>query len=253
VAVAVDGGDEGFAAALARELGLPMAELSSGLDDAFDLLLVVAEHRLELREVRRDAPGPIHVDFVGGAVGYRGRTGQSRRQPIALAVGLRTGTRTVIDATAGLGRDAFHLASLGCRVTAVERSAVLAALVRDGLGRARGQGDPSLTEVLDRIELIVGDAREVLLARAEAARPDVVYLDPMYTPRRKSALGKKEMRACRALVGDDPDAGGLFEVAMRVARRRVVVKRHPHAPSLGAKPSKRYVGATVRYDVYHLA
>ena len=84
---------------------------------------------------------------------------------------------------------------------------------------------------------------------AEAA-PDVVYLDPMYPPKKKSALVKKEMRICRMLVGEDEDAGELLEIARRVARRRVVVKRLRHAPPLKANAAAEYVGRTVRYDVY---
>jgi 16S rRNA (guanine1516-N2)-methyltransferase len=221
--------------------------------ERFDLLLVAGGDRLELHDARRGAPGPISVDFLAGPVGYRSRSGRSRHQPIALAVGLRSGTRTVIDATAGLGGDAFLLAGLGCRVTAVERSAVLAALIRDGLARARVGGDEHLAEIIERIQLVAGDARDVLEDLPEASRPDVVYLDPMYVPRRKSALAKKEMRICRLLVGADADAAELFEVARHVARKRVVVKRHRRAPALSPNPTTKHVGTTVRYDVYVVA
>ena len=255
VAVTTASGDEraaSTAAGLARELSLPLVEDFEDVRRRFDLLLVVGERRLELRETRRGAAGPIHVDFVSGAVGYRGRSGRSRRQPIALAVGLRGAAPTVLDATAGLGRDTFHLACLGCTVTAVERSGVLAALIRDGLSRARAASDERMTAIVDRITLVVGDARDVLQRLPEAARPDVVYLDPMYVPRKKSALVKKEMRVCRRLVGDDADADELFEVARRVARKRVVVKRQRLAPALSPNPTTKHAGTTVRYDVYCL-
>ena len=54
----------------------------------------------------------LRVDFVGGSVGHRLRFGGGRGQDLAKAMGLRSGkTPTVIDATAGLGRDSFLLAS----------------------------------------------------------------------------------------------------------------------------------------------
>jgi len=227
------------------------AHFGDSADERFDLLLVVGAHRLELWETGRGGTGPIFVDLVGGAVGYRRRSSRDRRQPLALAVALRDGPCTVVDATAGLARDAFLLAGLGCTVIAVERSEVLGALIRDGLQRGQAQGDAALQTVLNRMKLVVAEAREVLAGMTGSAAPDVVYLDPMYPPRRKSALAKKEMRICRRLVGDDPDAGELLEAARLAARKRVVVKRHHRAPPLAPRPVMQHIGKEVRYDVYH--
>ncbi len=237
------------AQSLGAELGLPVIAADPA-ETAFDLLLLVAADRLELREVGPGAPGAVCVDFVGGPSGFRRRSAVSKRQPIASAAGLRSGTKTVFDATAGLGQDTFLLASLGCMVTAAERSAVLVAMLRDGLARGRAHGDKALAAILDRIEIVEGDARDLLLGLQEGARPDVVYLDPMYEPRRKTTVVKKEMRVCRLLVGADGDAGELCEIARRVARRRVVVKRHRLAPPLAPDPVSGRTGTRVRYDVY---
>lgn len=234
------------AKALATELHLPLA-VEAGAD--FELLLVVAETGLELHETGHNAAGPVIVDFgMTGDSAHR-RATVSRRQPLALAVGIKKRKPTVLDATTGLGRDALSLACLGCSVAAVERSPILGAMLRDALERAVAR--PELERVVgSRIRLIVGDAREVLTRLSSAEAPDVVYLDPMLPPKRKSALPKKEMRILRRLVGDDPDAVALFEVARRVARDRVVVKRTPHAPPLAPEPQMSYKGKIARYDVY---
>ncbi|MCH7527544.1 MAG: class I SAM-dependent methyltransferase [Planctomycetes bacterium] len=238
------------AVCLAKELGLPFHDPTHHLSTGAELLLLVTGARLELREPGRRIGGPVYVDFVGGATGYRRRSGRSRDQAIGRAIGLRSGAGTVVDATAGLCRDAFLLACLGCRVTAIERSAVVAALVRDGLARARAESKTDLNDVLDRITLVVGDAREALAGMTGPAAPDVVYLDPMYSQAGRSALAKKEMRILRRLVGDDSDAPRLLEAARNVARRRVVVKRHRHAPPLAETPALKFLGRSVRYDVY---
>ena len=121
--------------------------------------------------------------------------------------------------------------------------------MRDALERpAAGRESEQL--VRDRINLIVGDAREVLVCLPVEDAPDVVYLDPMFPPRKKSALPKKEPRILRRLVGEGPDAGELLDIARRVARRRVVVKRTPHAPPLAPAPTMSYEGKIARYDVY---
>lgn len=238
------------AAVLAEELGLPFEGSNLPSAETPELLLVVGERRLELREAERGSMGPIFVDFVHGPVGFRRRSGRSRRQPIALAVGLTRGPLTVVDATAGLARDSFLLASLGCTVIAVERSPVLGALIRDGLRRARAEGSPEVVAVVDRITFIADDARNVLARMTGTTAPEVVYIDPMYPPKKKTALPKKEMRICRRLVGDDRDAGELLMIARQVATRRVVVKRHPYAAPLAPRPTIQFPGKKVRYDVY---
>lgn len=126
---------------------------------------------------------------------------------------------------------------------------MLAALVRDGIIRAEHHS-PQLDAVLARFKLILGDARNVLRSMTGSAAPDAIYLDPMYPPGKKAALVKKEMRVCRRLVGDDPDASELFEAACRIAKKRVVIKRQLHAAPLGPKPTTTHRGTRVRYDVY---
>jgi len=102
------------------------------------LLLYLTQARLELRDMSAKVGGPVYADFIGGALDYRRRYGGGRKQALAKAIGLKHGaTPTIIDATAGLGRDAFILATLGCHVQMLERSPVIAALLNDGLQRAR--------------------------------------------------------------------------------------------------------------------
>ena len=128
------------AVCLAKELGLAFRDATDNFSADAKLLLLVTGARLELREPGRRIGGPVYVDFVGGATGYRRRSGRSRDQAIGRAIGLRSGAGTVIDATSGLCREAFLLACLGCRVTAIERSPGGAAWFRDGLDRAGGAG-----------------------------------------------------------------------------------------------------------------
>lgn len=241
------------ARALAQELGLPFRPASQA-EPPFALILSVGAHRLELRQTGVRAPGPVFVDFAGGALQHRRLFGGGRDQPLGRAVGLRSGTRpTVLDATAGLGRDAFVLACLGCRVTLLERSAVIAALLRDGLLRALHA--PETAEIVSqRMHLVHADAIGHMQSLDEQQRPDVVYLDPMYPHRDKSALVKKEMRMLQQLLGPDQDSARLLEAALGCARRRVVVKRPRSAPALaGPEPAMAIHGKNTRYDVYVIA
>jgi 16S rRNA (guanine1516-N2)-methyltransferase len=233
---------------LAAEMGLPIAD--GTVPDGGDLILAFHDGRLELRRAQ-DRPGTgtgaDPAEVVRRA--WRGGTGLSRRQPLARAIG-RRGAR-VVDATAGLGGDSVLLALLGCDVTAIERSPVIAALLRDGLARA--MADPRCHAAIgDRVRVVTGDARRVVIAIHPP--PDVVYLDPMFPPKRKrSALARKEIRTLREIVGDDPDAADLLATALRAATDRVVVKRPTFAPPLAGEPTMSFGGKIARYDVYRSA
>ncbi|MEK6798754.1 MAG: class I SAM-dependent methyltransferase [Planctomycetota bacterium] len=252
IAVVVDALDAA-AALRAEELawrtGLPLASRDPAAVGA-ELCLAVTDARLELREAGNSQARPLFVDFVSGPTGYRRRSGGGRGQPIGRAVGLRTGCRTIFDATAGLGRDAFLLACLGCEVVACERSPVIAAMLYDALERARRVGDDQLAAICDRLVFREGDAIQALASLSPECTPEVVYVDPMYAPLQRSALSKKELRILRRIVGDDVDAGELLCVARAKARRRTVVKRHHSAPPLAPDVSHSVEGQRVRYDVY---
>jgi len=218
-------------------------------DEASPLALVMTPSHLELR--KRDEPklGGIFVDFVSGAMAHRRKFGGGRGEAVAKAVGIRGGyLPDVIDATAGLGRDAFVLAALGCRVRMLERHPVVAALLDDGL--QRGYADAEIGGWLrERLTLLHVVSQQALNSIVPA--PDVVYLDPMYPHRQKSAMVKKEMRVFQSLVGADEDADALLEPARRLAKKRIVVKRPDYAPPLaGVATQSAVVTKSHRFDIY---
>ena len=197
------------------------------------------------------APGPVQIDFVSGKLGHRLRFGGGRGQPLARAVGIKAGfTPSIWDATAGLGRDAFVLASLGCDVRMSERSPILVALLDDALQRAVID-DEAEAWISQRLHLKSGDAIQLLAALTTDERPDVVYMDPMYPEAKGHVLVKKEMRALQQILAGDPDADQLLEVALSKAQRRVVVKRPKRAEHLAGKvPSASVESKNTRYDIY---
>lgn len=237
-----EGADEGALSILAERWKLVS-------DPDALMALVLTPERLELR--KRDEPklGAIYVDFVGGTMGHRRRFGGGRGEAVAKAVGIKGSyLPDVVDATAGLGRDAFVLAALGCKVRMIERNPVVAALLDDGL--ARGYRDEEIGPWLqERMTLLHGSS---LTALSEISpRPQVVYLDPMYPHRQKSALVKKEMRVFQGLVGADEDADGLLEPARRLATKRIVVKRPDYAPPMADIPAQAAVTTkSHRFDIY---
>lgn len=246
-------GDRFQAGALAESLGLNNLGVVRPRDVGdIPALLFLDEQGLGLQLTGKGAPGPVRAEFVTGKMGYRREHGGGAGQLVAKAVGLQKTRATlhVVDATAGLGQDAFVLASLGCRVTLFERNPVIHALLADGLARAALNVD--CAAIVERMRLLDGSSID-WLAQADAEAADIVYLDPMFPHRDKSALVKKEMQVFRTIVGDDEDSGQLLAGALERARYRVVVKRPRKAPAIeGPEPTTRIEGKSSRYDVYSI-
>ena len=222
-----------------------------------DVVLKISEYtdlpgyRLELIQMGKNAPGPVSTEFVSGAARHRRLYGGGRNQALARAVGMKRGFNPkVLDATAGLGRDAFVLACIGCQVDLLERSPVIHALLENGI--LRSVSDPSTAKIVcDRMHLIHADTIQYLRELEINHLPDVIYMDPMYPDRTKSALVKKEMRLFKKVIGDDVDAGELLSVALESSVKRVVVKRPRQAPNIGGlEPFTMIQTKNTRYDIY---
>jgi len=244
------------AQALAAQLQQPLKfDIDVAGLESPDFVIVFDKYGVSLQQTGRKAPGPIRAEFAEGAVDHRRKFGGGKGQMIAKAVGVKAGVYPkVLDATAGLGKDAFVLATLGCNVQMLERSPVVHALLQDGLTRAREASivdDPGLAQILTRMQLLAVDSQDYLYQITETDRPDVVYLDPMFPDRQKAADVKKEMAAFHHVVGKDEDADALLEKALAAATYRVVVKRPRKAPFIANKtPSYQLEGKSSRYDIY---
>lgn len=194
---------------------------------------------------------PLIIDFSNGKLNFRQQQATTKNEAIAKAVGLKKGMPcTLIDTTAGLGQDAFILASLGAELTLLERSPIIAALLRDGLERL------SNLSIRARMHLIEIDACDYLATLHPAHYPDIIYCDPMFPPRQKSALVKKEMQYLQRLLDKEStpnpsDSTKLLALALQTAKKRVVVKRPRLAPCLvGPKPNFNYLSKNNRFDIY---
>lgn len=221
------------------------------------LLLRVSRNGLEL--LQPDDPkrsGAVRVDFTAGRAAFRRK--QQKKELLVRAVegkggGINNASLKIIDATGGLGRDSFLLAAAGHQVCIFECQPVIAALLADGLARAGTH--PETAKIAQRIRLIAKNAVNALEAvkagGQEGQGVDVVYLDPMFPERRKSALVKKELQLLQLLAHLDSAPEQLLTAALQVATHRVVVKRPVKAPFLAdCTPSHSLSGKTVRFDVY---
>ena len=131
----------------------------------------------------------------------------------------------------------------------IEQQPLVAALLADVMQRA--QTDAESAQIISRMQLHKGNATKFLASLSEAERPDVVYLDPMYPAREKSALVKKEMQLLHQLVGPDSNSAELLNIARNVALKRVTVKRPKGAEFFAdQKPHVSIESKNTRYDIY---
>jgi 16S rRNA (guanine1516-N2)-methyltransferase len=247
------------ALALAERLGLPLnTDLNSDSNTESNFALgwwsdpkTTSETQALKLALFPPSSGPVYVDFVGGKKNHRRQFGGGKGQPLAKAVAIQNQPR-ILDATAGMGGDAFVFASLGCRVTLMERSPIVAALLADALERARQPDVPDdIRQIVERMTLVNADAAAYLTTETPAV--EVVYLDPMYPEKKKTAAAKKDMQALQALVGPDMDSDALLAAALQTAENRVVVKRPKGAPPLnGPKPNASVQSPNTRYDIYSI-
>ncbi len=220
-------------------------------DSQYDLQLIFHDDLIELFDTQLNTS--ISIDFLKGAMAHRQQFGGGRGQAIAKAIGLKSGiTPTVLDATAGLAGDAFVLATLGCPVTLIERSPVLFCLLENALERATlNEGFEQMSQ--QGFSIIHQNAIDYINEQRSKQQmpPDVIYIDPMYPERKKSALVKKDMQILQRLHGPDDDADSLLNNALLFAKKRVVVKRPTHAKTLNEKkPNTCIKSKKTRYDIY---
>lgn len=220
------------------------------VSDSFHL--VTLEGKVCLKRVKATDSSAVAVDFSAPALNYR-VTSAIKQQGLSKAVGIKTTLRpSVLDATAGYGKDAYLLASQGCRVELFERDPFVFALLQDGLARGLASQQETVVAACQRLSLVNQDFIESSIdTLGGVGSVDVVYLDPMFPESKKSARVKKDMYALQELLGAATDADALWGQACKLARRRVVVKRSKSAPTLGNRaPDIQYKGSSSRFDVY---
>ncbi|HLR17647.1 MAG TPA: class I SAM-dependent methyltransferase [Alcanivoracaceae bacterium] len=224
--------------------GAVVCSEEEALAQGISLVLGYHEERLSLW-----APGgnetPLFVDFFAGPLGYRLAAGRAQHERLVRALGKLPPHSRVVDATAGLGRDSAILAAAGLQVTMIEAQPVVQLLLADGLQRLQAATHEFA------LTLLKGNAEEVL--QTLTFQPEVVYLDPMFPERRKSAAIKKDLAWLQHLapIASAEEESALLAIARATASHKVIVKRPRKAPYLGGMaPSSQLNGKAVRFDVY---
>jgi len=248
LAITASIGYQQHAAQLADHYQLPLLADDSTIKPAF--LLHYDEAGLSLSR-QNSTENPLRIDFLAGKNRHRRLYGGGKNQQLAKAIGLhKIKAPHIIDATAGLAKDAFVLATLGCTITLIERNIAIYLLLNDALERVQQSDDEHVKQITSLMTLVHHNSLNYLKNLTEGEYPDVIYLDPMFPDRKKSAKVKKDMVFFQRLAGKDSDAKQLLHTALNKANKRIVVKRPRHSNYLLETPSFKIEGKSIRYDIY---
>jgi len=238
---------------------------------------------------QRNLAKPFYVDFCPQSNTKMGKRltggGQAAGELLIKATSLgRNKGSTVCDLTAGLASDSCIMASSGAAsVLMVERDPIVAVLLKDAFRRMEmivksdQESDNSDKELILRAvelsnKLSFEESEAICVAQRfaqlkggdDSEKPHICYLDPMFPPRTKSALVKKNMNILHGLLETQSQEdtewrlnqeAELLKAALAAARQKVVVKRPVQAPPLGGKlvekkPSNVIKGSVNRWDIY---
>ncbi len=212
------------------------------------MVVTLYNEQLAVRDLSEPQWTPLSIDFLEPQWLRRFQKVHNETQLIKRAIGISPKENIQVwDATAGLGRDAMVLASLGYRVISVERSEIVYLMLKDAYRRALDSSE--LKETLSRLNFVFGDSKKLLGQLAANERPEVIYLDPMYPSSKKSAQPKKEMQILRKILGSDENLKELLAIAKKTAIKKVIVKNSPRA-DFDEVPKHSLESKSVRFDIF---
>ena len=201
-----------------------------------------------LKTAKGQKPVLFTKEGRGFSLDFSGKKALSVSQPIVKAIGFKGRPLSVLDITAGWAQEAFLISRLGCFVTALESNPFVFYFVKESFRREKPEL-PGRELQIGAISFILDNSLNYLSRLKIEQRPDVIYMDPMFGDEKKS-LSKKSLRILKELVGETKKQKELFELALRTAGKRVVVKRHRLQAPLQKKRQCSFKGRSVCYDVF---
>jgi 16S rRNA (guanine1516-N2)-methyltransferase len=216
------------------------------LNEQVEFFLYYDKEDLLLKFFYNKEKGSLYFDLKKELSSHRQKNYSLKEEPLAksLAIKKSDSNKMIWDATAGTGKDLMlikhFVLGTNTKMIAFERNPLIYLLLFNGLFHA------GITEV----KLIYADSLDVFAKKAEVAKPDIIYYDPMYPEKKKSALPRKEMQIFKELIGPDLDTQNFLQHFRAIAKDRVVVKRSLMAEMIAPDATASYKGKSTRYDMY---
>jgi len=239
------GADENLVSNAEKKLDTKVIEnIDEASEDA--LLLQIAPDGISLRR------GNLVMQGDFSKLLSRITPGKLKSEMLLKAAKLKNidGIPHVLDATAGMGEDSFILAAAGARVELFEKDPIIALLLTDAINRAKS--DVKCAHIAERMTVHETDSISYMKNTKEEF--DIVYLDPMFPDRNKSALIKKKFQLIGQIEAPATDGVSLLSAAIDLKPMRIIVKRPLKGEILGdVKPHYSLKGKAIRYDCFTFA
>lgn len=254
IGIVCDSNNAGKAEQLASQLHLPLVG-SQCTDPAayFDLLVCINESGLSLKLPAQPQIKPFFIDLVATFEQIAHPKAKFKHSILAKALQKHWNSGlTIFDATCGLANDCLLFLFLGFKVIATEKNPIVAALVQDGICRAKTHRllGPLLTSNLD---YYTKNALEILPSfESSPSEPSIIYLDPMFDQQKKRALSNRNIQYLQHLFTQSTtqEVTELYQASQRCAKKKILVKLPLNAPLTAEKPEYQYKGKSIRYDMY---
>ena len=219
----------GQAKKIAAKLNVPFIErrkrsISRMQNDTNADIVLVKKERLELYSLGAAEPFFFHPNSAAFRLK---RLINGEQDSMLEATGLTKGD-SFLDTTAGLSSDsiiASYAVGNSGMVHACEKNEIIAYLVGKGLKEYTSDNE-LLNECMRWIKLFQEDSVN-FLKRCEDNAYDVVYMDPMFE---EEIVESSNFQALRKVGMQDTLTAEWVKEAIRVAKRRVVLKAHFRSP-----------------------
>ena len=237
---------------LGKQVFLPAVPYNNEKLAKYDVIILVDDKILSLQLNQTKKSSPISIDLVSNLQHYQNKTSNLNSLPIVKALGNSQKNRTLLDATCGMGKDTSLFLSRGFKVTALENSPIMAKLFENAISRC--QQDTNFAKLIkNNLKFKHADAFDTLASlQYSTNKPDIIYLDPMFLEKKKSALSKKEMQILQYILPATTytEQKKLLSLALKAAQKRDIIKQPKNAPVLIEGVAHQYKGRAVRYDLY---
>lgn len=220
-------------------LGINLNDLSPVLSKDPNFHLKIIDDKLSLYHTLEKYL--IAVDFHSKKLQYRSQSHINAELVNKAVLGKKKQPTSILDCTAGFGKDAYLMSLTDSAITACESNILMYSLLKDGLNRT----------TIKNIKLHNANA----LDEIDKNQCKVIYADPMYPHSKKTAKNNKDMHFLQSFVGHQEHmAEKLFEKALQSTAQKLVIKRPVKASYvLDKKPTSQITGKAVRFDIYQLA
>lgn len=190
---------------------------------------------------------PFFIDFLSGNYFHIFQKGISKKDPLARALGIKSEALKILDLTAGWLKDTWMMLVLGCKVTSCEKNPIVYELVQSALDQAKNFGD--YKEIFSRLTFLQEDS-EKFIDKNNLSDWDVIFLDPMFPEKNKTALSGKEMQILQDLISTEDHGEALLAKVLQNKAKRTIIKRPRHSHDLVHGVTFRTEGKASRFDVY---